>query len=62
MKFCAMAGYDNNTPYDCKFAGEKQGSQEQCGGGATPMSSASKKKITVIVSRDLLWQILARPP
>ena len=39
-----MTGYDNNTPYDCTLAGEKQGSQEQFGRGATPLRFAKNKK------------------
>ena len=39
-----MTGNDNNTPYDCIFAGEKQGSQEQFGRGATPLRFATKEK------------------
>lgn len=40
----ALTRYDNNTPYDCILAGEKQGSQEQFGRGATPLRFATNKK------------------
>lgn len=39
-----MTGNDNNIPYDCTIAGEKQGSQEQFGRGATPLRFAKNKK------------------
>jgi hypothetical protein len=40
----ALTRYDNNTPYDCTLAGEKQGSQEQFGRGATPLRFAKNNK------------------
>ena len=44
----ALTGYDNNTPYDCTLAGEKQGSQEQFGRGATPLRFATNKNIMTL--------------
>ena len=43
-----MTGYDNNTPYDCTIAGEKQGSQEQFDRGATPLRFATNKNIMTL--------------
>ena len=40
----ALTRYDNNTPYDCILAGEKQGSQEQFGRGATPDEICNQQK------------------
>lgn len=40
----ALTRYDNNTPYDCTLAGEKQGSQEQFGRGATPDEICNQQK------------------
>lgn len=44
----ALTRYDNNTPYDCTLAGEKQGSQEQFGRGATPLRFATNKNIMTL--------------
>ena len=46
----ALTGYDNNTPYDCTLAGEKQGSQEQFGRGATPLRFATHKRKSIMTS------------
>ena len=45
-----MIGNDNNTPSDCTIAGEKQGSQEQFGRGATPLRFAINKRKSIMTS------------
>ena len=52
MIFCAVAGYDNNTPYDCKFAGEKQGEPIAIRRGMQSLMRFAKKK--EIISDDAI--------
>lgn len=52
-----MISNDNNIPYDCIIAGEKQGSQEQFGRGATPMRFATNKKGIMTLKLMLITSI-----
>ena len=42
-----MVGYDNNTPYDCTYAGVKQGCQEHSA-GVQPLRDCKQNKKEII--------------